>query len=37
MDQAKRLPLVRELVASIRTWITNWNYDPKPYAWHKGR
>jgi transposase len=28
---------VRELVASIRTWITNWNYDPKPYAWHKGR
>jgi transposase len=26
---------VRELVASIRTWITNWNDDPKPFAWHK--
>jgi hypothetical protein len=26
---------VRELVASIRTWITNWNDDPKPYVWHK--
>jgi len=26
---------VRDLVASIRTWIANWNDDPKPYIWHK--
>ena len=26
---------VRDLVASIHTWITNWNEDPKPYVWHK--
>src|SRR5213080_1934386 len=26
---------VRELVASIRTWITSWNDDPKPFVWHK--
>ena len=26
---------VRDLVASIRTWIANWNEDPKPYVWHK--
>src|SRR5215207_7258532 len=26
---------VPDLVASIRTWITNWNDDPKPYVWHK--
>src|SRR5689334_9921347 len=26
---------VRDLVASIRTWINNWNDDPKPYVWHK--
>ncbi len=26
---------VRNLVASIRTWIANWNEDPKPYVWHK--
>jgi transposase len=26
---------VRELVASIRTWITGWNDDPKPFVWHK--
>ena len=26
---------VRDLVASIRTWITTWNEDPKPYVWHK--
>jgi len=26
---------VRELVASIRTWITNWNDEPKPFVWHK--
>ena len=25
----------RELVASIRTWITNWNDEPKPFVWHK--
>jgi transposase len=26
---------VRDLTASIRTWIANWNDDPKPYVWHK--
>ena len=26
---------VRELVASIRTWITNWNDNPTPFVWHK--
>jgi transposase len=26
---------VRDLVASIRTWIANYNDDPKPYIWHK--
>jgi len=26
---------VRELTASIRTWITGWNDDPKPFVWHK--
>jgi transposase len=26
---------VKDLVASIRTWITGWNDDPKPYVWHK--
>ena len=26
---------VRELAASIRTWINNWNDDPKPFVWHK--
>jgi transposase len=26
---------VAELVASIRTWITNWNDEPKPFIWHK--
>jgi len=26
---------VKELVASIRTWITNWNDHPKPFVWHK--
>jgi transposase len=26
---------VRELVGSIRTWITNWNDNPKPFIWHK--
>ncbi len=25
----------KELVASIRTWITNWNDHPKPFVWHK--
>ncbi len=25
----------RDLVASIRTWITGWNNDPKPFVWHK--
>jgi transposase len=26
---------VKDLVASIRTWITNWNDAPKPFVWHK--
>jgi transposase len=26
---------VRDLVASIRTWIINWNDDPRPFVWHK--
>lgn len=26
---------VADLVDSIRTWIANWNHDPKPYVWHK--
>jgi Integrase core domain. len=26
---------VKELVASIRTWIATWNDDPRPYVWHK--
>jgi len=26
---------VRELVASIKTWIANWNDNPKPFVWHK--
>lgn len=26
---------VRELIASIKTWITNWNDEPKPFVWHK--
>ena len=26
---------VRDLVASIRTWIENWNDEPRPYVWHK--
>ena len=26
---------VKDLVASIQTWITNWNQNPKPYTWHK--
>jgi transposase len=26
---------VRDLTDSIRTWITNWNDDPKPFVWHK--
>jgi transposase len=25
----------RDLVASIRTWVTNWNDDPRPFVWHK--
>ena len=25
----------KELVASIRTWITVWNEDPRPFVWHK--
>jgi transposase len=26
---------VRDLVASIRTWIALWNDNPKPFVWHK--
>ena len=26
---------VCELVASIRTWITGWNDEPRPFVWHK--
>lgn len=26
---------VKELVASIRSWVANWNDDPRPYVWHK--
>jgi len=26
---------VRELVASIRTWIANWNEDPQAPTWHR--
>ena len=26
---------VKDLVASIRTWITNWNDEPRPFVWHK--
>ena len=26
---------VADLVASIRTWIANWNDDPRPFVWHK--
>jgi len=25
----------RDLIASIRTWVTNWNDDPRPFVWHK--
>jgi transposase len=26
---------VPDLVKSIKTWIANWNDEPKPYVWHK--
>lgn len=26
---------LKDLVASIRSWVTNWNDDPKPFVWHK--
>jgi transposase len=26
---------VRELVASIHTWITDWDDNPRPFVWHK--
>ena len=25
----------KELVASIRTWISDWNENPRPFVWHK--
>ena len=35
IDASVPAHLDRDLVASIRTWIANWNQDPKPYVWHK--
>ncbi len=26
---------VRDLKASIRTWIANWNDEPQPFVWHR--
>ena len=26
---------VRDLVSSIKTWVANWNDNPKPFVWHK--
>jgi transposase len=26
---------VRDLTASIRSWINNWNDNPRPFVWHK--
>jgi hypothetical protein len=26
---------VNALAADIRTWVQNWNQDPKPFIWHK--
>ena len=26
---------VRDLVASIQSWIDTWNQDPRPFVWHK--
>src|ERR1700758_5262191 len=26
---------VRDLVGSIRSWIANWNDEPRPFVWHK--
>jgi transposase len=26
---------VRQLTASIRTWVRMWNDDPRPFVWHK--
>ena len=26
---------VRDLTASIRTWVADWNDNPKPFVWHK--
>ncbi len=26
---------VRDLTASVRTWIAGWNDNPKPFVWHK--
>jgi transposase len=25
----------KELVASIRSWVEDWNEDPRPFVWHK--
>jgi hypothetical protein len=35
MDQARYAPLRRDLVASIRSWIANWNDDQRPFLWHR--
>ena len=26
---------VKDLIASIRTWVEQWNDEPKPFVWHK--
>ena len=26
---------VRDLTAAIKTWVTNWNDNPRPFVWHK--
>jgi hypothetical protein len=35
MDQTRSAPLRPRSRRSIRTWITNWNDEPKPFVWHK--
>jgi hypothetical protein len=25
----------QELVASTRTWVADWNENPRPFVWHK--
>jgi hypothetical protein len=35
LHEGGRRGSVRDLTASIRTWINTWNEDPRPYVWHK--